>query len=85
MSSRLQRSAHSKVSKKNTERAGTARVELSLVIYGSLAGSLAAGLGYLAFRLLGFLGIVAPMAFIVLAGWLADPILQRVRSFVRQA
>jgi hypothetical protein len=81
MNSRLQARARSDVSGNNVERDGsTAGVEFSLVIYGSLAGSLAVGLGYLALRLLGSPGIVVPIAFIILAGWLADPVLQRVRS-----
>jgi len=86
MNSRLQIPAQGTVNDKSVERDGdTARVELLLVIYGSLAGSLAVGLGYLALRLLGFLGVVVSIAFIVLAGWLADPILQRVRSLSGRA
>jgi hypothetical protein len=81
MNSRLPTRARGIVSGKQVEHdVRMLGIEPSLVIYGTLAGTVAVGLGYLALRLLGSLGIVVPIAFIVAAGWLADPVLQRVRS-----
>jgi hypothetical protein len=81
MSNRLRAPAGSSVARDSVEgRARPGRVEVPLVIYGGLAGCLAVGLGYLAFRLLGTPGVIVGVAFVALAGWLADPILDRIRS-----